>query len=331
MHYMVLVGMLMLGSCKGQFNEKINGLSFVSSGDRATQGHVDAVLDMHANSAAIMPFGFMSGIENPNLQYNAAGQWFGETLTGVKQYIDILKKNNIQVMLKPQIWVRNGVFTGNIKMKTAADWAVFEKAYSNFILDYAKVAEETKTAVFCIGTELALFIKHRPTYWLSLIKSLRAVYSGKLTYAANWDEYTKTPFWNTLDYIGIDAYFPLSEAKTPAVISLSKAWVKHKNAMKGISNTYKRPILFTEFGYRSVDYTGSKPWEVDYSKTSVNLVGQANAIEAILDTFWEEEWFAGGYVWKWFMHHEQAGGMQDARFTPQNKPAERVIKEFFSH
>jgi hypothetical protein len=43
---------------------------------------------------------------------------------------------------------------------------------------------------------------------------IRKIYTGKLTYAANWDDFDKVPFWKELDYIGIDAYFPLSDAAT---------------------------------------------------------------------------------------------------------------------
>jgi hypothetical protein len=50
---------------------------------------------------------------------------------------------------------------------------------------------------------------------------------GKLTYAANWDDFDKVPFWNELDYIGIDAYFPLSNATTPSVLELNDAWQQH--------------------------------------------------------------------------------------------------------
>ncbi|NQY04686.1 MAG: glycoside hydrolase TIM-barrel-like domain-containing protein, partial [Flavobacteriaceae bacterium] len=295
-------------SCKGQEDTKINGVSFVASPDVAKQEHVDPVIKINANSAAIMPFGFIRDLTNPEVRYNSDRQWFGETKKGAKQYIELLHKNNIQVMLKPQIWVWRGEFTGNIKMNSEEDWKALESSYSKFILDYADLAQTTQVALFCIGTELEQFVKLRPDYWKQLIKEIRNIYKGKLTYAANWDEYPKTSFWQDLDYIGIDAYFPICEEKTPSLENLKKGWVKHKTAIKGISDKYQKQILFTEFGYRSVDFTGSKPWEVDYSKTSVNLQGQVNATQVIFDTFWHEEWFAGGYIWKWFIHYDRAGG-----------------------
>jgi hypothetical protein len=120
-------------------------------------------------------------------------------------------------MVKPQIWVWNGTYTGLIKMTSETDWQALEKSYTAFILTYAKAAELLNAEVFCIGTELELFVANRPKYWQQLITQIRKIYTGKLTYASNWDEFTRVPFWQDLDFVGIDAYFPLSDKKTPTV------------------------------------------------------------------------------------------------------------------
>jgi hypothetical protein len=49
-------------------------------------------------------------------------------------------------------------------------------------------------------------------------------------------------------------------------------------------------------------------------------------LQAIHNQFWKEEWFAGGFIWKWFHRHDEVGGLQNNRFTPQNKPAEELIR-----
>jgi ppGpp synthetase/RelA/SpoT-type nucleotidyltranferase len=229
-------------------------------------------------------------------------------------------------MLKPQIWIWHGEFTGHLKMTTEEEWKALETSYKKFILTYATLAEETEVEVFCIGTELAEFIENRPKYWTQLIIEIKKIYKGKLTYAANWDEYTKTPFWGLLDYIGVDAYFPLSDEKLPSEQILKNAWFKWKSTMMKLSEEKNKPILFTEYGYRSMDYTAKKPWLVDQNDEKVNLEAQVVATKAIIDTFWSEDWFAGGYVWKWFINHKQSGGISDNRFTPQNKPAQETLK-----
>ncbi len=317
-------------SC-AQENAKINGVSFVASSQKATQENVKPVLQLNANHASVMPFGFIKNTSNPNLIYNSDRQWFGETLIGAKQYIDLLHKNKIQVMLKPQIWIYHGEFTGLLKMNSEEEWKQLETSYKAFILDYAKLAQETNVLLFCIGTELERFIQHRPEYWKNLIKEIKAIYKGKLTYAANWDEYKRVPFWDELDYIGVDAYFPISETKTPTLEESKKAWLPWKNELIQISEANEKKILFTEFGYRSVDFSGKEPWDSKRIQGSINLEAQTNGLQAIYNQFWNEDWFAGGFVWKWFLKHDQVGGENNNRFTPQNKPAEKLLKKLYTN
>ena len=63
----------------------------------------------------------------------------------------------------------------------------------------------------------------------------------------------------------------------------------------------------------------------------MNLEAQTNGLQAIHNQFWNEEWFAGGFLWKWFHAHDRAGGEENNRFTPQNKPAEKRLKELFAN
>jgi hypothetical protein len=308
---------------------KIDGVSLVASRDSISAKHIDPIIEINANYAAIMPFGFIRSMDEPEIVYNTSRQWFGESKLGAKQSIEALHKRGIKTMLKPHIWMR-GEFTGHIKMDTEAHWKRLETSYSAFILDFAEVAQETHCDILCIGTELEQFIAHRPQFWRDLIAEIKTVYKGKLTYAANWDEFKRTPFWDALDYIGVDAYFPVSDSQTPTVEECIKGWKQHKPIIKALSEQFGKPIIFTEFGYRSVDYSGKEPWKSDRSMNRVNMKAQVNTTKALFDTFWQEDWFAGGFIWKWFNNHDRVGGLENSQFTPQNKPVEAIIKEYYS-
>lgn len=325
----ILLIVLVQLACKSQEAAKINGVSFVGSRDEALQEHVDAVLAVNADHAAVMPFGFIRNQSSPDIVFDTDRQWFGETARGARQYIEQLRRNGLKIMLKPQLWIWRGEFTGDLEMKSEEDWGRLEQSYEEFILTYAILARDVHAEIFCIGTELDKFVQFRPDYWKTLISKIRQIYKGKLTYAANWDEFSRIYFWPLLDYIGVDAYFPLSDQKTPTIDQLKSGWQPWKDKMYALSLQLKLPVLFTEFGYRSMDYTAKKPWLVDRSEENVNLEGQANAKTAIFEEFWVEDWFAGGFVWKWFIHHGEVGGEKDNRFTPQNKPAEEIIKLFY--
>ncbi|TWO33333.1 glycoside hydrolase [Seonamhaeicola sediminis] len=328
-HKLLIVLIIFVQSCIGQV-EKINGVSFVASRDIIHKNHVKSIVNVNANYASVMPFGFLRTIDSPNLIYDTNRQWFGETKKGVKQYIAELRKQNIKIMLKPQIWVWRGEFTGYIKMNSDDDWKTLEASYLKYILDYAQLAKELKVEIFCIGTELDTFIDTRPNYWFDLIKEVKKIYNGNITYAANWDEFKRIPFWSELDFIGIDAYFPVSKNQTPSVKDCLEGWQNHLPEIINNQKMFKKPILFTEFGYRSVDFAGKEPWKSDRDMNQVNLEAQINTTKALFETFWKKEWFAGGFLWKWYHNHEEAGGLNNSRFTPQNKPVEEIIKLHYS-
>lgn len=208
---------------------------------------------VNANYVAINPFAIIKNINSPHVIYNSKRQWFGESSEGVKQYTKEFRKVGLKIMLKPQIWVLNGMYTGFIKINSKSEWLMFEEPYKNFILNYTRIATDIKADLFCVGVELECFAIARPKFWSELINSVKSIYKGKLTYASNWDEYKRISFWNQLDFIGVDAYFPLSNLINPSTLVLSKGWKIHKSNLYQIHQKFNRPILFTEYGYRSVN------------------------------------------------------------------------------
>ncbi len=322
-----------LTSCTSQETEsvtKINGVSFVASREVIDSTHIQPVVDVNANWAAVMPFAFMQSRDSSAVIFNIERQWWGEREEGVKKTIALLHERGIKVMVKPQIWIRRGEFTGNIAMQNEEDWLALEKNYKDFIVLYARLAEETGAELFCIGTELNGFVAARPDFWKQLITEIKKVYKGKLTYAENWDAKKRVSFWDQLDYIGIDAYYPVSESKTPTVEEARLGWQEHKKEIVELHKQYNLPILFTEYGYRSRDFAGKTPWESERVEGEVNHQAQENLTIALFEEFWNEPWFAGGFHWKWFHNHEQAGGFENNQFTVQNKPTETVLKKYYS-
>ncbi len=313
--------------CLGQ--SKINGISFVASNREMTSKAIEPIIAINANWVSLMPFGFMKSENDSTIIFNSNRQWINERKEGIEQTAKLFKNQKIKVMLKPQIWIPKGGFTGHIKMNSPKEWQALENSYEKFILFYAKIAQTSKVELFCIGTEMNAFVVARPLFWKALIVKIKSEYKGKITYAENWDTYKTVPFIASLDYIGIDAYFPLNNAKTPTIKALETAWQPLKKEMQQLSKKYNKKILFTEYGYQSKDFTGLEPW--DHSKTrTVNLVAQTNALSALYNQFWKEDWFGGGFLWKWYDNHAQSGGSSDSDYTVQNKPAEKIVKNQYA-
>ncbi len=315
---------------KGQ---KAKGLSYVAPHKIIDSTHIQPVTNLGADFISFMPYGFVRE-NSPEFQYVSAKDttkrghvWWGETPDGVRECIKMAHAKNLKVMLKPHMWIGRGGFTGNLDFESEKDWTIFEKGYGNYILEFAKIAENEHAEIFCLATEMENSVEERPKFWNNLIVEIKKIYKGKLTYAENWDSYKKIPFWAQLDFIGVDGYFPVSDEKTPTISEIEKGWEKHKKALSSLAGKYQKPILFTEFGYRSCDFTAEKPWETDFSLPD-NELAQANSYEAFFKTVWPEPWFAGVFIWKWFPFLDSNSRRKDT-FSPQNKLAEKVLNQAF--
>ena len=89
-----------------------------------------------------------------------------------------------------------------------------------------------------------------------------------------------------MDYIGLGGYFPLVDAVCPKVETLKTAWVPIRDRLKTFSRLQNKPVLFTEWGYLSVDGCGWRNWELEQGieARNINEHAQANCMEAMLAT-----------------------------------------------
>lgn len=328
MRFFIFVFSLFL-SCIGfgQISDtKMNGISFVGTKKLISNANLKPVIDIHANWITVMPFAFIPK-GTASVQYNQNLQWSGETVNGIEHTVELAKKNKLKILLKPHIWMHYS-WIGDLTFDSESKWETFEASYTAYILEFAKLSEKLNIDIFCIGVEVKKMVIERPDFWEQLILKVRTIYSGKITYAANWDNYQNISFWDQLDFIGIDAYFPVSNTKTPSYQSCFIGWKPHYDTIKKLSLTTNKKVIFTEFGYRNIDFTAKEPWN-ESSNQTFNSIAQENAYRAIFSRFWGEDWFAGGFLWKWFPNHSKTGGIKNNRFTPQNKPCEKIIRHFY--
>ena len=237
------------------------------------------------------------------------------------RYLDALKARGYKVLLLPMFFmdVAGKPWRGRVTGSTTEVGNFFSKTngYNAFIMHYANLTAG-KVDAFAIGSELVGLTKvmgapgvfPAVNQLVSLAASVRGILGSgvKLTYAADWSEYHHNdngwynldPLWASpnIDFIGIDAYFPLTDepqssltldkikagwnsgegydwyysdagrtVKTP--LSSAYAW---KNINWFWSNPHVNPdasttawvpgskkIWFTEYGFPSVDGATNQP------------------------------------------------------------------------
>jgi hypothetical protein len=255
------------------------------------------------------------------------------------QRVASARQAGFKVFVKPHIWIyapTNGKWRSDIYPNNDEDWELWKKTYREFIMRYAKLAQQGEAEMYCIGTEFSRLSTEKPLFWDSLITEVRSVYKGKITYAANWyEEYEKISFWDDLDYIGIQAYFPLVDHKNPDVEQISSGWAKYLPTLEAIHKKHNQKILFTELGYKSTEDSAAKPWEwVDNPESHNKLLSyqtQVNCYRAFFDTVWEKDWFAGVHLWQFRADYASGNhsASYDLDFSPLGKPAEELIRKNF--
>jgi len=244
----------------------------------------------------------------------------------------------MKVMLKPHLGSLSDFWRAHISASDRDSWFT---NYGNMLLKYAAIAQQTGVEGFCIGTELISMATYTSNpdntqRWEKMISDLRNNYSGFVTYSANWgasgfaDEAAHIGFWPSLDFIGLSAYYTLSQGENnPSIESLMGSWQFWDNErIKGLASQYGKPILFTEIGYRSVDGAHNMPFEPNL-QGNYNPTEQVNDYEALFRYWKDQPNFAGIHIWNWYTN-PNAGGEGDKDYTPQNKPAEQTIKGWFT-
>lgn len=237
----------------------------------------------------------------------------------------------LKVMLKPHLDLADDAdhWRGQIgsAFTTEAQWTEWFSSYRAFIEHYAKLAGSKNADQFCAGTELE-GTSHREADWRNVIAGVRSLYSGPLVYAANHSgEESRLTWWDAVDFIGVDAYYPLASHLNPTIQELKAAWRPHVSALANLVSRWQKPILLTEIGYRSIDGTASHPWDWQI-QGKVDLQEQADCYQAAFESVYDQPWFGGIFWWSWSPDPLE-GGPYDTGYTPHEKPAEDIIRTWF--
>ncbi len=303
----------------------LRGISFSHEVRRAGYGSDAAAAQlarMHAlgaNAVSIVPYGFTRAPEQPTVRYRGTD----ESEDRVFRTLEQARRLGLRTVLKPQLWAPYR-FTGDIAFERPADFARWWADYRRWMLHQARVAALGRADVLVVGTELGGVTRHREA-WRQLIRDVRRIYSGPLTYAANWaGDFETNPFWGDLDLLGLNMYYPLAgpgeqpRADSPRVREL-------RAKIADISRRYGKPVLFTEVGYAASAAAAAEPWKEDHGPFDPAM--QARCYEVVFEAFAREPWLAGLFWWKWPSHG--LGAPDDPSFSPLGKPALAVLERWY--
>jgi serralysin len=295
-----------------------------------------------ASSVAIIPAFYM-----PNKTANTMGLVANqsETIAQTRAAMLDVTSRGMNVMLKPHVESLDFTWRAEI---APTDVNLWFQNYKKMMLEYAKLAQETGAPMLCIGTELkSLSGAAYRDKWVDLIAAIRDVYDGLVTYAATYDEAKHVSFWDKVDYIGVDAYVPLTYSNAPTVDEMVRAWTETPASdwvrqiydgksvieyYKALSEQYGKKMIFTEVGYRSLDGTNKDPGAWSNGGT-VDQQEQRDAYEALFKvmTTYGGQWLDGAFLWSYHpFENPESAGIQPTDYTTQGKLANATITAAYS-
>ena len=284
------------------------------------------IADMGANTVLLIAPGFMEHAESQTIFLEARKLPSPEDF---KTIIRNAREADLNVILMPIILLskpRGSEWRGVIK---PPDWEDWWRQYREFIVYFCEIAREGGANVLMVGSELVSTEK-QTAQWVRVIETAREnFYGGELGYSANWDHFRPVQFWDKLDLVGMTSYYTLAEEKNPTVDEIVAHWQPIRDDLAKWQEEIGRPIVFTEVGWCSQEGAATSPWNYYHNQkaTPAGHEEQRRLYEAFIRV-WDNEPMVGGVIWwDW---SDAAGGPGDFGYTPRNKPAERVLRDWFA-
>lgn len=312
----------------------VQGFNFAHEGYQIYNGYggsaathaIEQMKNIGTNSVSIIPYtGFREVNKPARFRFsNGAG---GENDEAVIHSMYEAKKNGFTVMLKPQVWGWQA-WPGDIQMHNENDWKLFFEYYTDWIMHYAMLAEMYEVDIFCAGVEFQMATTTHEDAWRTIFSKIRKVYTGKLTYASNWGyEFDNLTFWDDLDFMSINCYYPLSDKQNPTDEELVSNFETVLTHIEERQKIFQKPFLFTEIGFKSIDFPWLQP-HADNDEQNMNETSQKRCYEAMFSAMEDETWISGIYLWQWptYMSYIEEN---PKGFTPCGKEAEDVVKKYF--
>ena len=295
-------------------------------------GFADELSDLKslgANWVAIHPYarigadGSVAGLGQDALDPDAPPEWLAVPLRQARRH-------GMGLLIKPHLayWGSPFSWRGAIEFADPDANERFWREYSDWIVALARVTSEADA--FSVGTELDRLLADEDR-WRALITRVRAVSAAQLTYAANWDAFERVGFWDALDAVGVQAYFPLAPGAPGADFELDskalrRSWREVLTSLRRVSERSGKPVVFTELGYHPSPFPASRPWDDATAKGEDWEVARRLQLELLrvsLDVLAEEaSWLRGAFLWKWFV-----GETRRATFELDTPPVREVIRD----
>ena len=292
-----------------------------------TEALLDHLASMGVTWVSVTPFGRIWDLRSTEIDMEFEAP-YEDSREGVRRLVAQAHARGIRVLVIPHLWVDMGGWRGEIDPGTPEGWRAFQRSYREFVLAWARNAAESGADAFSIGVECKSWSGRFGAFWWDFIDEVRSVFPGLLTYSANWDEAEDVLFWDRLDLIGINAFYPLAHHPGATYAEYQQGAREAAASVEQVASVLDMPVLFVEIGYTTREDAAVEPWlwPDDMSDVVVSENEQARALEASLGAFAPNRWFTGFFVWRYYANLDDVSQEAIWGFSPHAKASEAVLR-----
>lgn len=237
--------------------------------------------------------------------------------------IQIATRAGIRVSLKPHINCLNNTPRSGINPSNYSRWL---ESYKQCINYYFTLSEQYNLSSFVAGTELDN-VSEKPEFF-SFLDSLRYVSSTPILYACSYNHFFETKIWKHVDMLGVNTYYNLDNNTLPSEMAIRESWNFWLNKLDQESVVHGVPVVITEAGFMSRSNSAVNPGDFS-GKPVCNQTVQKHCYEALLSQTCFFTSIRGIYFWQWELG--QKGRTDSCDYTPRNKLAEDIVKEYWGN
>ena len=242
--------------------------------------------------------------------------------TNINFAIQTALSNGLQPIIKPHIDVLTGEPRYLIEPDNFRSWLF---SYRDILYLYLDISRKNSLKYFVLGTELDKIIAN-PAF-MELVVEIKQDYPEiKLIYSPSWDNFIHCDLFKEIDYIGVNAYFKLSDKTKPSISELMDGGKPYLDKIVKTSRKYSKKVIITEAGFINKIGTSLNPdiWNFE-GKQSEQI--QANCYESLLIHLQNYPEIIGVYWWNWELNG--IGGSGNIDYTPRGKLAEDILEKYW--
>ncbi|MEM6957120.1 MAG: hypothetical protein AAF645_15630 [Myxococcota bacterium] len=287
--------------------------------------------EMGANWVSITPFGRLWSLSSTEIEMDFEAT-YEDNRANVRRAIRQAKARGQRVLLIPHLWIETTGWRGEIDPGDDARWEAYQASYRRFVLAWAADAEAAGADAFSIGVECKSWSGRFGGFWIDLIEEVRRTFSGLLTYSANWDEAENVLFWDQLDLIGINAFYPLAQEPGATDAQYREGAEALVPGVRELALTLQMPLAFVELGYTTRTDAAIEPWlwPDDMADVAYDEREQARALDALISAFQDERWFAGFFLWRYYADLYDVSQEAEWGFSTFGKEGDEVLRRSFA-